>query len=107
MTGFDDRKNAEEAKFANKKELEFKSSARRNKLLGLWAAERMGLSGPLADEYAMAVVKSDFEKPGEEDVFNKVMGDLTAKNLAPSENELRARMAELKAEADKQIHSGQ
>ncbi|MEL6232953.1 MAG: DUF1476 domain-containing protein [Pseudomonadota bacterium] len=100
MTGFDDREKAFENKFAHDQEMQFKAQARRNKLLGQWAAEELGLSGQAAADYALAVVKSDFEEPGEEDVFRKVMGDLGDKI---GEAGIRAKMAELSAVAKDQV----
>src|SRR5690606_16523749 len=75
MTTFDDREKGFEAKFALDQEQEFKAVARRNKMLGLWAAEKMGLSPESAEQYAQAVVRADMEQPGDEDVFRKVAGD--------------------------------
>ncbi|MBV8798687.1 MAG: DUF1476 domain-containing protein, partial [Alphaproteobacteria bacterium] len=77
--------------------------ARRNKLLGLWAAEQMGISGPEADEYAKAVVRADFEEPGEEDVVRKVRKDFEAKSIARSDHAIRTKMEELLATAADQI----
>ena len=96
MTTFDDRENAFESKFAHDEALRFKCEARRNKLLGLWAAGLMGKSGEEAAEYAREVVASDFEEAGDEDVFRKVAGDLGDRADAAT---IRARMAELMAEA--------
>ena len=79
MSGFDKREEGFERKFAHDEELQFKATARRNKLLGLWAAELMGLSGEAAEAYAKEVVRSDFEEAGEEDVFRKIRGDFDAK----------------------------
>ncbi len=79
MTAFDDRKTAAEAKFAHDQEFQFKTIARRNKLLGLWAAEQMGISGADAEAYAKQVVIANFEEPGDTDVLRKVLGDLTDK----------------------------
>ena len=79
MTTFDNREKDFEAKFKHDAELKFKATARRNKLLGLWAAEQLGMDGDDADAYARQVIESDFEEPGEEDVFRKVFGDLEAK----------------------------
>jgi len=76
MTTFDDRERAFESKFAHDQEMQFKAEARRNKLLGLWAAERMGLSGDEADAYAKSVIIADFEEAGDEDVYRKVAGDV-------------------------------
>jgi len=92
MTTFDDRENAFEAKFAHDAEMVFRAEARRNKLVGLWAAELLGKTGSDADAYAIEVVKSDFEEAGHEDVVRKVAGDLGGK---ASEDEIRAKMAEL------------
>ena len=103
MPQFDDREQAFEKKFAHDEELQFKADARRNKLLGLWAAELMGLSGDEALAYAMEVIKSDLEEAGEEDVYRKVKGDLDARNLDISEHRVRKAMAELMDEARKQI----
>lgn len=100
MSSFDDREKAFENKFAHDQELQFKAEARRNKLLGQWAAEKLGLAGKAAQDYALEVVKSDFEEPGEEDVFRKVSGDLGDKS---SEAEIRAKMAELRAIAKDQV----
>ena len=107
MTTFDDRERAYEAKFALDQEQEFKAVARRNKLLGLWAAEKMGLSPESAEEYAKAVVRADFEQPGEEDVFRKVAGDFKGSGLTVSEGELRSKMDELASIAREQIRSGE
>ncbi|WP_341365987.1 DUF1476 domain-containing protein [Yoonia sp. BS5-3] len=102
MNSFDDRENAFEAKFAHDADMQFKAEARRNKLLGLWAAELLGKSGADADEYAKEVIKSDFEEAGDEDVYRKVSGDLGAKS---DETTIRAKMAELMAEAKAQLLS--
>jgi hypothetical protein len=103
MTSFKDREIAEEAKYALDEETRFKVEARRNKLLGLWAAEKMGLSGDAAEDYAKSVVAADFEKAGEEDVFEKVSADLKAKGVTFTEKELRTQMAALRETARKQI----
>ena len=100
MTTFDDRENAFENKFAHDAEMQFKADARRNKLLGLWAADLMGKSAEEAKSYASEVVKSDFEEAGHEDVYRKVSGDI--KDLAIEET-IRAKMAELMTEAKSQI----
>jgi hypothetical protein len=99
----DDRKKAFEDKYARDKELQFKVSARRNKLLGLWAAEQMGLKGDAATAYAKSVIESDFEESGDEDVFRKVAADLKAKKVDLSDHRLRKRMDELLAEAREQL----
>lgn len=103
MTGFDDRENAFENKFAHDQELEFKAGVRRNKLLGLWAAGLMGVEGAAAEEYAKEVVKSDFEEAGDEDVYRKVSGDLSARGVDVSEHQIRRTMEELLAEARRQV----
>ncbi|MBR2572751.1 MAG: DUF1476 domain-containing protein [Loktanella sp.] len=100
MSTFDDRQQAFEAKFAHDAEMQFKAEARRNKLLGLWAAELMGKSGDEAAAYAIAVIKSDFEEAGDEDVFRKLAGDLG--DLADAAT-IRAKMAALMAEAKAQL----
>ena len=100
MNTFDDRQNAFESKFAHDATMQFKAEARRNRLLGLWAAEKLGRTGDEATEYAKEVVRSDFEEAGDEDVFRKVSGDLGDR---ASESEIRAKMAELMAEAKGQI----
>lgn len=103
MTQFSDREKAYESKFAHDEELRFKATARRNKLLGLWAAELMGMEGDAAMAYGVEVVKSDFEEAGEEDVYRKVKGDLDEKGLDVSEHRVRKAMAELMDEAVKQL----
>ena len=100
MTTFDDREHAFENKFAHDEEMKFKAEARRNKLVGLWAAGLLGKSGDEANAYALEVVKADFEEVGHEDVVRKVKGDLGDK---ASEDEIRAKMAELLVEAKGQI----
>lgn len=100
MTTFDDREHAFEAKFAHDAEMQFRADARRNKLLGLWAADLMGKTGADADAYAREVVKSDFEEAGHEDVVRKVKGDLG--DLA-DEATIRAKMDELLIEAKAQL----
>ena len=100
MSTFDDRENAFESKFAHDAEMQFKAEARRNKLLGLWAAALLGKSGDEAEAYAKEVVTSDFEEAGDEDVFRKVCGDLGDK---ASESDIRAQMRALMAEAKSQI----
>ena len=103
MAQFDDRERAQEAKFALEGELKFKAEARRNKLLGLWAAEHMGLSDQHAKDYAAEVVASDFAEAGEEDVFRKVSADLKGKGASVSDDMIRKKMAELAATAREQV----
>jgi len=100
MSTFDERESAFENKFAHDAEMQFKAEARRNKLLGLWAAGLLGKSGTDADDYAKEVVMSDFEEPGHEDVYRKVAGDLDDK---ADETTIRTMMAELMAEAKAQL----
>jgi hypothetical protein len=102
----DDRKKGFESKFAHDEELRFKATARRNKLLGLWAAEKMGLSGTDAEAYAKDVVAADFEEAGDDDVVRKVMGDFKAKNVDQSDHQVRRTMDELMATAIDQIKAG-
>lgn len=107
MTTFDDREKAFVAKFALDQEQEFKAIARRNRMLGLWAAEKMGLSTESADQYAAAVVRADFEQPGDEDVFRKVAGDFKASGLSVSEGEIRSKIDELASIAREGIRAGE
>lgn len=106
MTTFDKREEGFEKKFAHDEELRFKSMARRNKLLGLWAAEKLGLSGAQADAYAKEVVAADFEEAGDDDVFRKVKKDLADKGVPASDTEIRTQMTELLAQAVAQIQAG-
>ena len=102
MTTFDNRENAFENKFAHDEELRFKAVARRNKLLGLWAAELMGITGEAAAEYAKSVVMADFEEPGDEDVIRKVAKDLAGK---ADDAAIRVKLDELMPLAREQIMS--
>lgn len=106
MTSFDDREKGFERKFALDQEQDFKAHARRNRALGHWAAGLMGLEAPHVDEYAKAVVKSDFELPGDDDVFRKVFEDLKGSGVTVSEGEVRMKMAELLAQARESVRSG-
>ncbi|WP_199092195.1 DUF1476 domain-containing protein [Bosea sp. ASV33] len=106
MTTFDQRKDAYENKFAHDEELRFKATARRNKLLGLWAAEKLGKSGADADAYAKSVVVADFEEAGEEDVVRKVKNDFTLAGVAVTDAEIRTVMTELLIKAADEIQSG-
>lgn len=103
MTGFDEREKGFEAKYRLEQETRFKISARRNKLLGLWAAERMGMPGASAEEYAKEVVVADFDEPGDEDVLEKVLNDLTDKGLEITDAEVRKQMDKLIETAREQI----
>ena len=105
MTTFDKREEGFEKKFAHDEELQFKAGARRNKLLGLWAAEKLGLAGAEAEAYAKSVVVADFEEAGDEDVFRKIRGDFDAKNVDQSDHQIRRTMDELMAEAVAQIQT--
>ena len=104
MTTFDKREEGFEKKFAHDEELRFKAYARRNKLLGLWAAGLLGKTGSEADAYAKEVVLADFEEAGDNDVLHKVMKDLASKGV--SEQQVRGKMTELLAQAVAQIQSG-
>ena len=107
MTTFDDREKGFEAKFALDQDQEFRAIARRNKLLGLWAAEKMGLSPESAEAYAKAVVRADFEQPGDEDVVRKVAGDFKGSGLTVSDSEIYSKMDELASVARDQIRAGE
>ena len=106
MSGFDKRREGYESKFAHDQDLKFKATARRNKLLGLWAADKMGITGDAAAEYAKEVVKSDFEEAGDDDVFRKIRKDFDAKSVAISDHQIRREMEELMATAVEQVQSG-
>lgn len=106
MTTFDKREEGFERKFALDEELQFKAAARRNKLLGLWAAEKLGLSGADAEAYAKSVVLADFAEAGDDDVLRKVKADFEAKSVAQSDEQIRAMMNELMAQAVQQIKAG-
>lgn len=103
MNDFKKREKSEEAKFALEQEVRFKAEARRNKLLGLWAADLMGMTDDEAQKYAIEVIKSDFEEPGDEDVFRKIRSDFDARNIAQSDHQIRRTMDELMATAIKQV----
>ncbi len=105
MTTFNNREKAFEDKYKHDQDLQFKVEVRRNKLLGLWVAEMLGLSGADAESYAKEVVSADFEEPGDADVVRKVLGDTEPKNLDLNEHRLRKKMDELVAVAKEQIMS--
>jgi hypothetical protein len=105
MSTFDKREKAYESKFAHDEELKFKATARRNKLLGRWAADKMGLSGDEAEHYARGVVLADLEEPGEEDVFRKIRGDFDDKGVDQSDHQIRRTMVELMEKAVEQIEA--
>jgi len=106
MTTFDKREEGFEKKFAHDEELQFKAGARRNKLLGLWAAEKLGLAGPEADAYAKEVVMADFEESGDNDVFRKLRKDFDAKSVEQSDHQIRRTMDEMMEKAIAQIKAG-
>ena len=106
MTTFDKREEGFEKKFALDSEQTFKAGARRNKLLGLWAAEKLGKSGDDAQAYAKEVIRSDMQEAGDEDVFRKVRGDFDAASVQQSDHQIRRTMEELMAEAVAQIEAG-
>ncbi len=105
MTTFDKREEGFEKKFVHDEELRFKAESRRNKMLGAWAAEKLGLTGDAAEEYAKSVLLADFEEPGDEDVYRKVKGDFEAQNIDVSEHQLRREMADLMDKAIQDIQS--
>jgi hypothetical protein len=106
MTTFDKREEGFEKKFALDEEQKFKAEARRNRLLGLWVASKLGMSGDAANAYAKEVVAAEFGEGGDADVVRKVMGDLAAKGIAITEAQLRAQMSELMAQAVAQVKAG-
>ena len=103
MTTFDKREKAFEDKYKHDQELQFKVEVRRNKLLGLWMAELLGLSGADAEAYAKEVVRADFEEPGDADLIRKIQGDAAPKDLDLSEHKIRKKMDELTVIAKEQI----
>lgn len=103
MTTFDDRERAFESKYAHDEDLRFRVIARRNRLVGMWAARLMGLSDAEADAYAKDVIRADFEEAGDEDVVRKVLGDLTAAGVDSDETKIREAIAHKEAEARRQI----
>lgn len=105
MSTFDKREEAFENKFAHDAELKFKASARRNRLLGQWAAELLGLKGDAAADYAKEVVKADLVEAGDEDVFRKLRGDFDQRGVAQSDHEIRRAMSDLMEEAIRQIQT--
>ena len=106
MTAFDDRRNAFEKQFAHDEDLRFKATARRNKLFGLWVAERLGKTGEDADSYAKSVVLADFEEAGDEDVLRKVRKDLEGAGQSAGETELTAKLVQLTERAIEEIKAG-
>jgi hypothetical protein len=106
MSGFDKRQEGFEKKFALDEELRFKAMARRNKMLGLWAAEKLGLSGGEAEAYAKTVVMADFDEPGDDDVYRKVRADFDAKGAKIADEEIRGAMSDLLGKAVAEIKAG-
>ena len=106
MTTFDDREQGFERKFALDQEQEFKAHARRNRALGEWAAGLMGLEGRHADDYAQAVVRSEFKEAGDDDVLRKVFEDLKGSGVAVTESDVRMKMAEFMAQAREEAKAG-
>jgi hypothetical protein len=106
MSGFDKREEGFEKKYAHDEELRFKAMARRNKMLGQWAADKLGIIGADADSYAKAVVIADFDEPGDNDVFRKVRADFDAKGVKISDEEIHAAMNDLLAKAVEEIKAG-
>jgi hypothetical protein len=106
MTTFDKREEAFELQFAHDEELRFKATARRNKLLGLWAAEKLGLTGAEADSYALALVMLEFEATGDHDVAHKIRKDFDAKGVAQSDHQIERTKNELMAQAVAAIKAG-
>ena len=106
MTTFEKRERGFESKFALDQEQEFKATARRNRMLGEWAAGLMGLQGDHVSDYAKAVVKSDLELPGDDDVLRKVFEDLKGAGVTVSETDVRNKMGEFLAVARQQIRDG-
>jgi hypothetical protein len=105
MTTFDKREDDFEKKFAHDEELRFKATARRNRLLGLWAAEKLGLHGAEADAYAKEVIDAEFEAAGDNDVFRKIRRDFDAKGVAQSDHQIRRTMEELMARAAEEVRT--
>jgi hypothetical protein len=103
MTTFDKREEGFEKQFVRDEELKFKAVARRNRMLGLWAAQKLGLSGAQAEGYAKEVVMADFEEPGDHDVFRKIRRDFDAKGIVQSDHQIRRTMDELMAKAVAEI----
>ena len=106
MSTFDKREEGFENKFAHDEELRFRAHARRNKLVGLWAAEKLGLSGAAAETYAADVVIADLDKPGSDGVFSKLRKDFDEKGVAQSDHQIRRTMEEAMAKAVAEIQSG-
>ncbi len=106
MTDFDDRRNAEEARFARDGEMTFRVTARRNRLLGTWAGERMGLNPAEIESYAKSVVQAEFEEAGDEDVIRKVLGDLLTAGVESDDADVRAALEAFEVEARRALMGG-
>jgi hypothetical protein len=106
MSTFDKREEGFERKFAHDEEVRFKARARRNKLLGLWAAQKLGLAGDAAEAYAKEIVIVDFEEPGDDDVFARIRKDFDAKGVAQSDHQIRRTIDELMAKAVEAVKAG-
>jgi hypothetical protein len=106
MTSFDKREEAFEKQFALDQELRFKATARRNKMLGLWAAQKLGLSGAEAESYALSIVMADFEQPGEHDAIHKIRKDFDAKGVVQSDHQISRTAADFLAQAVEDIKAG-
>ena len=106
MTTFDERADAFEKKFAHDQDMQFKATARRNKLLGLWVAEKIGKTGPDAEAYAKSVLMADFEEAGDDDVLRKVRGDLSAHGVTLADADIRKQMDALLVDAKKALMEG-
>ncbi len=106
MTMFNDRERAEEGRFARDEEMQFRVAARRNRLLGAWAAQKMGLSAEEAEAYGKSVIQADFEEAGDEDVIRKLIGDLTSAGVETSDAEIRAMLEEKSVEARRALMGG-
>ncbi len=106
MSTFDKREEGFERKFAHDEEVRFKARARRNKLLGLWAAQKLGLAGDAAEAYAKEIVITDFEEPGDDDMFARIRRDFDAKAVAQSDHQIRRTMDELMAKSVEDLKAG-
>jgi len=106
MSGFDKREEGFENKFAHDEELRFKAHARRDKLVGLWAAEKLGLAGAAAESYAREIVTSDINEPGSDGVFRRLRKDFDAKGVAQSDHQIRRTLDEMLAKAVEEIKTG-
>jgi hypothetical protein len=105
MTTFNEREKAFEKKYVLDEETRFKAHVRRNRLLGLWAAAKLGHTGAAAEDYAKAVIKADFEVPGDEDIVRKLRTDFAAQNIDMSEHQIKRHMSEFMAEAMQQLEA--